>query len=104
MGADISARIHLQVVRRVLYPAKIPGEALSHRARAIRAAHHAKRSDAGNLPRGRLEPRWKARQGEDRAPRLRARRRARADDATAAPYRAGGNQLRSRAGGSLTAA
>ena len=74
---DVSARVHLQVVRRVLHPAEVSREAVSHGARAVRAAHHPKRRDAGDLPRGRSQSRRQARQSQDRSARLRARRRAR---------------------------
>ena len=53
VGARVSARAHLQGVRLVLRAAPISRAALPRGARAIRAAHHARGRDAGDLPRGR---------------------------------------------------
>src|SRR5690349_23407813 len=45
MGARLSARASLQVIRIVLRAPAVSGGALSHRARAIRPAHHEARSE-----------------------------------------------------------
>ena len=77
VGACVSARAHLQGVRLVLRATAISRAALPRGARALRAAHHARGRDAGNLPRGRTHSRRTPQAAQDRAARLRPRDRAR---------------------------
>ena len=66
MGARLSARAHLQGVRLVFRAAQISRAAVPRGARALRAAHHPRRRDAGDFPRGRTDARRKA-QGRRRS-------------------------------------
>ena len=103
MGARVSARVHVQGVRVVLRAAEISRAAVPRGARALRAAHHARGRDAGNLSRGRPHARRPPQVAEDRTARLRARHRARRAVSLAHLHRAGGGELRPRARGPLAA-
>src|SRR5690349_23635621 len=103
MGARLSARASLQVIRIVLRAPAVSGGALSHRARAIRPAHHEAGSDTGDLSRGGPDQRRQAALAEDRTARLRLGYRARLGFQDAVVHRASGGELRSSARGPIPA-
>ena len=98
VGAGVAARVRVQVVRRLLRAATVPGAALSRRAGALRAAHYPERRDPGNLPRGRPDARRTTAIAEARLARLHPHYAERSHVHPRHLARPGRHQLRSGAG------
>ena len=95
VGARISTRSVVQEFRVVFHPPTLSRAALSRGPAGVRAADHPQQRDAGNLPRRWPHARRRPASGQDRAPRLRTRGRARPRGPCAHVRGAGRHQLRS---------